>query len=212
MVRINRSPIPANSSADVAAIGLRAHSGWAALVVVTGHPHFPEILGRKRIELVDSTIPGAAQPYHTAEEMALKDAKKFIDRCIARTSFLARNAFASLIEEFRSTGTKIVGCGYLLSSARPLPALEGILASHPLIHTAEGEFFRNAIADAAEHHNLPVTKIKERDVYNVASEKFDSGEEELQKRINALGKTLGPPWRQDEKLATVVGLLALTAP
>src|SRR5882724_2102089 len=209
MNRNNRSK-NTEGTKDVAALGLRAHSGWAALVVVAGHPHFPEILGRKRIELVDSTIPGAGQPYHTAEEMALKDAKKFIGRCIARTSLLARNALAAVIEEFRSKGTEMVGCGYLLSSARPLPTtLEGILASHPLIHTAEGEFFRNAIADAAEYHNLPVTKVKEREVYSVASGKFGLGEEELQKRINELGKTLGPPWRQDEKLATAVGLLAL---
>ena len=62
MVRINRSAKPANSSADVAAIGLRAHSGWAALVVVAGHPHFPEVIARKKIELVDATIPGAKMP------------------------------------------------------------------------------------------------------------------------------------------------------
>src|SRR5882724_501314 len=91
MNRKNRSK-NTEGTKDVAALGLRAHSGWAALVVVTGHPQFPEVIGRRRIELVDSTIPGAGQPYHTAEEMALKDAKKFIDRCIARTSLLARNA------------------------------------------------------------------------------------------------------------------------
>jgi hypothetical protein len=31
----------------------------------------------------------------------------------------------------------------------------------------------------------------------------------FQERIAALGKTLGPPWRIDEKLATAVGCLAL---
>ena len=198
-----------NQTQDKAALGLRAHSGWAALVVVTGHPHFPEVIGRKKIELVDSTIPGSKMPYHTAEEMPLKEAKRYIDRCTARTGLLARKEFGSVIDDLQKKGIEVIGCGYLLSSARPLPALEGILASHPLIHTAEGEFFRNALSDASAHYNLPVTRIKEREVYNVASGKFGLSEEELQKRINDLGKILGPPWRQDEKLSTVVGLLAL---
>jgi hypothetical protein len=199
------------SSQGKAALGLRAHSGWAALVVVTGHPLFPEIIGRKRIELVDSTISGSKMPYHSAEGMPLKEARKYIDRCIVRTRLLARKEIGSVIDDLQNKGIEVLGCGYLLSSARPLPSLEGILASHPLIHTAEGEFFREAIADASAHHNLPVTKIKEREVYSVASAKFGFDEEELQKRINELGKILGPPWRQDEKLSTVVGLLALSA-
>jgi hypothetical protein len=32
---------------------------------------------------------------------------------------------------------------------------------------------------------------------------------ELQQRIAALGKTIGPPWRQDEKLCTIAGWLVL---
>jgi hypothetical protein len=141
----------------------------------------------------------------------LQEAKKYIDRCIVRTNLLAKEGFASVIEEMLAKGIEIVGCGYLLSSARALPALEGILASHPLIHTAEGEFYRNALSDASAHHKLPVTKIKEREIYSVASEKFGIAEQELQQRVNELGKVLGPPWRQDEKLATVVGLIALTS-
>jgi hypothetical protein len=33
--------------------------------------------------------------------------------------------------------------------------------------------------------------------------------EVFQARITALGKTLGPPWRADEKLATAAGCVAL---
>ena len=36
----------------------------------------------------------------------------------------------------------------VLASGRTLPALEQILASHPMVHTAEGEFFRKAIREA----------------------------------------------------------------
>src|SRR2546430_13640189 len=34
-------------------------------------------------------------------------------------------------------------------------------SSHPLIHTAEGEFFRNAVRQACEEHKATVTGIRE---------------------------------------------------
>ena len=188
-----------------AALGLRAHSGWAALIIVSspafgrqskqpsegGTQNCLEVLCRKRIELVDSTIPGSKQPYHAAEGMPLKEAEKHLARCAEKATLLARQAFGSVIDEMREKGIEIVGCGYLLSSARPLPSLAGILASHPLIHTAEGEFFRNVIVSASEHYRLPITRIKERDAYEIVSAKFGITVEKLQRSINELGRTLG---------------------
>src|SRR6185503_13196473 len=52
----------------------------------------------------------------------------------------------------------------LLSSARPLLDLKAILASHALIHTAEGEFFRQAFRSAFETLKIPVTGIRARDL------------------------------------------------
>ena len=213
MIRNNTSEQKTGKTGRVskAALGLRAHSGWSALVVVTGTASLPRVIDRRRIELIDSTILGAAQPYHAAEEMPLKEAEKYISRCVARTRLLARQAIGSVIEKMRRNDVDIVGCGFLLSSAKPLPVLEGILASHPLIHTAEGVFFRDAIADASEHHGLPIIKVKERELYSVVTARFGLTEEELQKRISDLGRELGPPWRQDEKFSTIVGLLALAS-
>ena len=52
----------------------------------------------------------------------------------------------------------------LLSSARPLPDLKAILTSHALIHTAEGEFFRQAFRGAFEKLEIPVTGIRAHDL------------------------------------------------
>ena len=192
-----------------AALAFRAHSGWAAMVVVAGDANSIELIDRGRIELIDSSISGSKQPFHFAEDMSLKEATKYIDRCNTKTRLLAKNAFATIIDEMNKNDVTIVACASMQSSGNPLPALEKILASHALIHTAEGEFFRDAIAKACEFNNLQLTKIKEREVYQLASARFKLTEEELQERINKLGKLLGPPWRQDEKMATVAGLLAL---
>jgi hypothetical protein len=90
-----------------------------------------------------------------------------------------------------------------------LPDLAAILRSHALIHTAEGEFFRDVLVHASEHCSLPVTKIKEREIWERGSKILGRSSADLQQQINGLGKSLGPPWRQDEKLASMAALIAL---
>src|SRR5262249_38204991 len=194
-----------------AAIGVRAHSGWAAVVVIGGSITSPEIIDRRKIELIDGTIRGAKQPYHEAEEMPLNVAEEFLKRCTDCTNGLATQAIRNLIDIAESAGYEIVGCGLTTSSAKPLPELVAILASHPMIHTAEGVFYREAIAQACQNLGLPVTKIKEKDIYNTCSTKLRFAAEEFQARINGIGRTIGPPWSQDQKFAAVSGLLALRA-
>jgi hypothetical protein len=52
-------------------------------------------------------------------------------------------------------------------------------------------------------------RFREKDVWDRAAKEMKVSAEDFQARITALGKTLGPPWRVDEKLATAVGCLAL---
>ena len=59
-----------------AALGFRVHSGWAAMVVLTGPPASPSLLERKRVMLIDRSSDGAAQPYHTAAELDLPEAEQ----------------------------------------------------------------------------------------------------------------------------------------
>ncbi len=89
--------------------------------------------------------------------------------------------------------------------------LSDTLASHAKIHTADGEHYRDAIARAAKECGLPLAKVREREVWKTAAGKTNVPIEAFQARITALGKTLGPPWRADEKLATAAGCLALAA-
>src|SRR5205085_5000274 len=63
-----------------AAIGLRPHSGWAALVVLAGDGGSPEVVDRRRIEIADPTIAGSRQPYHAAEALRLDRAEHLLAR------------------------------------------------------------------------------------------------------------------------------------
>jgi hypothetical protein len=57
---------------------------------------------------------------------------------------------------------RVIGCAMLLASGRALPSLQKILASRALIHTAEGEFFRNIVIKACESCHIPLMGIRER--------------------------------------------------
>src|SRR5882762_925034 len=101
-----------------AAIGCRAHSGWAALVAIGGSPGSPEVVLRRRIENADPEIPGSKQPFHAAEPL------DFPKECTGSTRRLSRLAFKSVIAELRGKNYEVVACGVVLGSGRPLPALD----------------------------------------------------------------------------------------
>ena len=44
----------------------------------------------------------------------------------------------------------------LVAEPRDLPALGRILASHALVHSAEGELYREVMAEAAEAEGVPL--------------------------------------------------------
>jgi hypothetical protein len=191
-------------------MGFRSHSGWAALVVVTGPLRAPTAAARTRIELADPAIPGSKQPYHAAEKLPFNQAEKLVTRCVAASRSLARQALQTAIAGARQDG-HVVGCGILLASGRPLPTLADILASHALIHTAEGELFRTVIVEAARELKLPIIGIKEKELISRASRELRMSVDELQSCLTDMGSTLGPPWRQDQKYAALIGWLALAA-
>ena len=95
----------------------------------------------------------------------------------------------------------------LLASGRVLPTLQKILASHALIHTAEGEFFRKAVREACEHCRIPVLGIRERELNDRANAAFGTAAARVRQHISSLGKTVGSPWTQDEKTAALAGLI-----
>jgi len=195
-----------------AALGIRAHSGWAALVALSGSPEAPDVIHRRRIVTADPDIRGSKQPFHAAEPLKLPDAQALIDECTKSTRRLSREALRAAIANLREKDVEVVGCGVILGSGRSLPALEAILASHALLHTAEGEFYRQALVEAGEHCGLPVSGVKEREAYERVAEQLHLSADELQSRVAALGRGIGPPWTQDQKYAALVAWLALAKP
>jgi len=158
------------------ALGLRAHSGWAALVAVGGTIEAPHVLERRRLTIANAEMAGSKQPYHAAAGLPAARAGELLEAILA------------VIGGLRGRGNEVVGCGVVLGSGKALPELPRVLASHALIHTAEGEMFREVLVWAAKECGLPVTGGREKDL--------DDG---ALRRVDSLGKLIGPPWTQDQK-------------
>jgi hypothetical protein len=147
------------------AIGVRVHSGWGALVAVSGAGPSAEILARARITIIDPKMPGAFQPYHFGMNLSLPKAEAHIAKCAALSKTLAVAALRPILDDLQSRDYRVEGCAILQGSGRALPPLPQILAAHPRIHTAEGVFFRQIFTspdsvNATSPNNPPPSSAK----------------------------------------------------
>jgi hypothetical protein len=167
------------------------------------------VIQRRRVELADRGIYGSAQPYHAAQPMKLENAEAFLERCANSTRAMALKAVQAAVGELAEQGYNIAGSCILLSSGRTTTELAAILASHPAIHTAEGDFFRAALRSACEACGLEVSCVKERDLFSRSAAALRIESNEILRQVSAMGKLIGPPWRRDEKLCALAGWLVL---
>jgi hypothetical protein len=176
------------------AVGWRSHSGWAVLVAVRGPAAFPQVLARRRIELVNDSLP--RQPYHSIAEQGLSLREG--EALITRVEKMALDAAVAATESLRDEcGIDAVG---VVGRVRVVPdELERILASHALLHAAEGDLFERVLIDAATHIGLQALVMEPASI-------------EIPEAVDTGGKALGPPWQKDHKLAATVALAALEQP
>ena len=195
-------------SRSEASLGFRAHSGWAALVAVAGPAAEPIAVLRRRVVLSGRT---PRQPFHAAEGLSFPAAENLIRRSTEEAKALAESAVRQAVEDLRATGHEAVTGGLLLAAGRPLPGLRDILASHALIHAAEGELFRDVLRQASRRCGLDLTEVGDRELEEKASRGLRRPTADLQRRVRDWGKALGSPWTQDEKRAALVAWLSLAA-
>jgi len=171
------------------------------MVAVAGTVDKPRVLDRRRIVIADPELKGSKQPYHAAAELPYPKAEALVRTAIESSQALAREAIATAIHSIQASGNTLTRCAILRGAGRALPSLDRILAAHPLIHTAEGEMFRDVLVWAAQQWGLQVTHVKEQEL-----------DPDALRRLDSLGKLIGPPWTQDQKHATLAALMALHQP
>jgi hypothetical protein len=189
------------------AFGLKAHSGWASLIVLgVDDAHF-EVIDRRRLELVEDEW--AKQPYHAAEQLETKEARQIVKRGISAAQLHARRAIRDAVKRAEKHGHRVVGCALLMGASMPDWTVEQILAVHFRMHKAEGVLFREALAAAARHSNLKVVEVPDKTLDEFAVQSLGTSQSKLAEQVSSLGKSIGAPWGKDQKEATVAAMIAL---
>ena len=203
------------------AFGLKAHSGWAALVVVGrkecrhGIPvdtcdGQPVVVDRRRLSLVERQW--AKQPFHAAQRHKADAARDVVRRGTEQVHRKALEQMRESIEREAQRGHHVLACAVLVPAQMPEWTTEEILAVHFRMHKAEGVLCPDALVRAATACGLPVmaVPVKSPDAY--AATMLGTGEAlRLAKTVHGLGKAVGPPWAKDQKEAAYAALVALNA-
>lgn len=189
------------------AFGFKAHSGWAALVVIGQAADQFVIVERRRIELVDEVW--AKQPYHAAETLPPKDAQNVVTEGIQAAHRIAIREMRNLVKREAKRENKIVACGVLTGNPMPEWTIAEILAVHFRMHKAEGLLFPEAVIEAAQECSLHTLAIPEKQLMLQAVNELGTSQTSLVNQITALGKAAGPPWGKDQKSAALAAMIAL---
>ncbi len=190
--------------AQTAAIGFSPHSGWAAAVVLGGSAASPTLLHRSRVTLIDARDLESKQPYHAVEFLCVEEATGRLDGYLAVATAMAYASIRAQCEELKSRGIVLRSVGILESSSRKQISLTSILASHALIHAADGDHFRNALSAAAEQHRLSVSRMPARLLEAHAAQYLHRPLRGVLDAVNRLGRGIGPPWGADQKKAALL--------
>jgi hypothetical protein len=191
------------------AFGLKAHSGWAALVVIGRSDDGYRVVDRRRIELVGPHDQWAKQPYHAAEEKEPSTAEKLVTRGIEIARKAALSEVRSAIERCREQGLSIAACAVLVPAPMPRWSVAEILAVHFRMHKAEGVMFPEALAKAVVECRLPLFSIRESGLGDEAGRVLTTPPGRLTTQVAQLGKSVGAPWGKDQKDATLAAMIAL---
>jgi hypothetical protein len=189
------------------AFGMKAHSGWAALVVIGERDGELVMADRRRIELVEEEW--ARQPYHAAEELKPAAALDVVKRGVEEARRIAVREMRAAVKRELEQGNKVTACAVLVVDPMPEWSVEEILAVHFRMHKAEGVLFRDALCRAAKVCGLRLVEIPEKTLAPHAEGALGIPASALAKEIARLGKAAGPPWGKDQKDAALAALFAL---
>jgi hypothetical protein len=191
------------SVAEVA-VGIRDHSGWAIAVAVSAEPL---VRDRRRIELCDPALP--RQPFHAASGLPLEEARQVIKQVRRSATAASETGLRRLVDDLAGQGHQVRAVAISIPTSSIPQDLSTILRSHPLLHAAEGELYREALSDAAHAAALPVVRYASKDVVTETAAALDRSPATVGEIAVKLGQGLGPPWAKDQKEAAMAALLAL---
>jgi hypothetical protein len=188
------------------AFGFRVRSGHAIAVALRGPVEAPTAVARHLVLLSDPDIEATRQPYHAGMGIAQTDMSEItrLTRIIERS---ARRSVASFAAEYQDQADSRRAC--LIVGSLVDPAEVG--GSHIRAHAYEGRLFRTVLESALQAVGIRSTVVVKKSLGAEASTILERSQADISRQIAQFGRTLGSPWRADEKAAATAAWMALQA-
>jgi hypothetical protein len=187
------------------ALGFKPHTGWAIAVTIGGDAANPVVFDRRRVALCPDDLP--RQVYHHAQGLSPARAVRAVvdvEDAVDITSNLVLEELAGQA----ATHGDLVAVG-IVGEPRDVPDLKHVLASHALLHLAEGELYRSALDEAAQERGLRVSLMQPKGTLELAANALGVPAAAFGATLTGLRRALGPPWQADHREAAAAGLVAL---
>jgi hypothetical protein len=187
-----------------AVVGLCAKTGSAVAVTLTDVFDDPTLADRRTIDM--GSTEHSRFVFHEAQALSGVDARRFVQRCETSVHRRARTEVDAMLRELGRADVRVVR-GAVVDTNKPFVALplDKILASHSLVHAAEGELYRSAIVAALTRRDIDVECIPRGDVSSRAAGALGASSG-CDRFVAALGQVAGPPWRREHKDAALAAL------
>jgi hypothetical protein len=200
-----------------AALGLRAHMGWAAAVAVTLEGAAPRLVHSSIIMTAPDGDRIAKEPYHVAAgwdgltrvaphpdpAAAVAQGRKTQER-------MASQAIAEIVAELKAQKLKVAAGAVLATRGLQMYDLADALSHHAHVHVAEGMAVRDALRFALKANKIAAREFDQKSLYAEGGKTLKLTEARLKQTLVDL-KGTAKPWTQDQKLCALAAWLALAA-
>ena len=188
------------------AIGFRIKSGYAIAIVLAGPAKTPAVVARRIVDLCDPDAAETKQPYHDGFGTENEDPReiarrvKIVERC-------ATQSVSRLIDDVRGAAARSDLYAGLVVGSVIDPQQVG--NPHIRAHANEGKLFRTVVEDVLTSHGIACDVIVEKQLAARAAAGLGRSDREIKQTLAAFGKSIGGPWRAEEKAAATAAWLVL---
>lgn len=189
-------------------VGVADHNGWTILVSVSVKDGSPEVIDRRRVELIEPGLP--KQPYeHETVGMNTAEAERLVQEVRESAAHCAERAWSRLRSTLGTTGEIL---SIALRTA-PLPRLPGsvaeVHASWHLMARADAMLYHDALCTSAASLGINVDTFPRGEERPQAAKVTATTPERMDQFLSGLRASLGPPWQQDHQAATARAIAGL---
>ena len=185
-----------------AVVGAADHCGWAVLVTVVDGA----LIDRRRVELIDDSLPKLPH-HHECQALAMHDALDLVERVRASANEHAAACLDALQQTLLAVDVPATIIGIALRECPALPpTVAERITNYRAQNVADSVMYRDALAKAAESRRWFVFRYRSKTVFEAAAEALR--QDTVDALLKAVGKSLGPPWRKDHRVAMAAAIAA----